>query len=164
MLRTGKLWITYPESETAPISEEDMAAVAVVALTTDKLINEVIPLCGPVSMSQRQQFEAINRIREKGGLKAIELVVLEPVEWKEMMKKVRGEAYDEEFVDSLIRWWKENDKKPEMIQSSERITGKKSQSYEKWLEVNKDAFLRPWYLTSDGKLRRLGYAVLDSGR
>jgi hypothetical protein len=54
----------------------------------------------------------------------------------------RKDDFDSEFADQLLKWWKESDGKPETIQSSEHITGKPSQSYEKWLELNKEAFLK----------------------
>lgn len=38
------MWITYPNAQSAPVSEEDIAAVALVALTTDKLLNQAVGL------------------------------------------------------------------------------------------------------------------------
>ncbi|KAN0098791.1 NAD(P)-binding protein [Hyaloscypha variabilis] len=139
MERTGKLWMTYPRSQTAPVSEDDIAAVALVALTTGKLHNQAVPLCGPISISQQEQVEAINRLRQREGKKPIDLIILPPEEWKAKMMSWRKDDFDPIFADQLIAWWKENEDRPELIQSSERITG---QSYEEWLELNKDAFLK----------------------
>jgi len=118
------------------------AAVALVGLTTDKLRNRAVPLCGPISISQQEQVEAINRLRQREGKKPIELIILSPEEWKSQMIKWRGDHFDPVFADQLLKWWKENDGKPEKIQSSEPITGKPSQSYDTWLELNKEAFLK----------------------
>ncbi|KAI9692735.1 MAG: hypothetical protein M1820_009407 [Bogoriella megaspora] len=142
LAKTGKLWITYPNAHTAPVSEDDMAAVALVGITTDRIVNQAVPLCGPVSLSQQEQFEAINRLREREGKAAFELVVLPPDEWRKQMQAWRGDDFDPVFVDQLLKWWKETDGTPEKIQSSERITGQPSQSYDDWLELNKDAFLK----------------------
>lgn len=116
--------------------------MALVALTTDKLGNQAVPLCGPVSISQQEQVEAINRLRQRGGKKPIDLIILSPEEWKAKMATWRKDDFDPVLADQLISWWKENDDKPEFIQCSERITGLPSQSYDEWLEVNKDAFLK----------------------
>ncbi|KAE8440650.1 hypothetical protein EG329_006846 [Mollisiaceae sp. DMI_Dod_QoI] len=135
MQKTGKLSLVYPNAHAAPVTEDDMAAVGLVALTTDKIVNQAIPLCGPISMSQQEQLEAINRLRKREGKKPIELIVISPEEWKAQS------GLDSGFADQLLSWWKESDGKPELIQSSERVTGKPSQTYEEWLELNRDAFL-----------------------
>jgi len=141
MQKTGKLWLAYPGAQAAPIAEDDMAAVALVALTTDQLLNQAIPLCGPISMSQQEQLEAINRLRQRAGKKPIELIIISAEEWKAQMLAWRKGEFNPVFADQLLAWWKESDGKPEFIQSSERITGKPSQTYDEWLEINKDAFL-----------------------
>jgi hypothetical protein len=136
--KTGKLWITYPNATSAPVSEVDIAAVALVALTSDKLTNEAIGLSGTVSITQKEQVEAISRIRERVGKKAIELVVLKPEEWKEKMGEY---GMPEDFREQLLAWWKASDGNGEEIQSSERVTGVKGLDFGEWLEVNKEAFL-----------------------
>ena len=136
--KTGKLWITYPNAQSAPVSEDDMAAVALVALTTDKLLNKTVGLSGSVSITQQEQVEAISRVREREGKKPVELIVLPAEDWKAYMIQ----HMPSEFLDQLITLWRLADGHPEVIQSSERITGKPSQSYDQWLEVNKDAFLK----------------------
>ncbi|TVY15031.1 NAD(P)H azoreductase [Lachnellula arida] len=82
--KTGKVWITYPNAQSAPVSEEDMAAVALVALTTDKLLNQAV--------------EAISHLRERDENKSVELIVLTAEEWKAYMIQ----HMPAEFVDQLI--------------------------------------------------------------
>jgi hypothetical protein len=118
------------------------AAVALVALTTEKLRNQAVPLCGPISISQQEQVEAINHLRQREGKKPVELIILPPEEWRSEMIKWRGDDFDPVFADQLLKWWRESDDKPETIQSSEYITGEPSQSYDQWLELNKEAFLK----------------------
>ena len=122
------------------LAEALQAAVAVVAITTDRVLNQAIPLCGPVSLSQREQVDAINRLRQREGKPPIELIILSPEDWRARMQIARGSEFDPVFADQLLKWWKENSG-PEKIQSSQRITGKPSQSYVDWLALNKDAFL-----------------------
>ncbi|CAL5865822.1 uncharacterized protein PFLUO_LOCUS28 [Penicillium psychrofluorescens] len=138
MEKTGKLWMAYPNAQTAPVSEDDMAGVALVSLTTDKLLNQAVGLSGPVSISQREQVNAINRLRVSEGKKPVELIILSPEEWKAR----QAGHMSAEFQDQLLTWWELTDGKPEMIQSSERITGKPSQSYDDWLLLNKAGFLK----------------------
>ncbi|TVY88941.1 NAD(P)H azoreductase [Lachnellula willkommii] len=136
--KTGKVWITYPNAQSAPVSEEDMAAVALVAVNTDKLLNQAVGLSGTISITQQEQVKAISRRRESEGKKPVELIVLPAEEWKTFM----NQHMPAEFVDQLISFWRLADGKPELIQSPERITGKPSQSFDQWLELNKDAFLK----------------------
>jgi hypothetical protein len=47
-----------------------------------------------------------------------------------------------ELPDQFLVWWQKSIDKPDMSgHSSERITGKPSQSFEEWLEKHKDPFL-----------------------
>jgi uncharacterized protein YbjT (DUF2867 family) len=136
--KTGKLWITYPNATSAPVSEVDIAAIALVALTSDKLTNQAIGLSGTMNITQKEQIDAISRVREREGKKVVELVVLEPEQWKEKMGEY---GMPEDFREQLLAWWKASDGNGEMIQTSERVTGVKSLNFEEWLAVNKEAFL-----------------------
>jgi hypothetical protein len=69
------------------------AAVALVALTTGKLHNQAVPLCGPISIIQQEQVEAINRLRQREGKKPIDLVILPPEEWKAKMMSWRKDEF-----------------------------------------------------------------------
>jgi len=55
----GKVQIPYPGSHSAPVHEQDIADVAVSALTTDGHFKARYPLTGPESLSQRDQVELI---------------------------------------------------------------------------------------------------------
>jgi hypothetical protein len=77
-------------------------------------------------ISQQEQVEAINRLRQREGKKSIKLIILSPEEWKAKMMVLRKDDFDPAFADQLLVWWKENDDKPELIRSSEHITGQPS--------------------------------------
>jgi len=141
MKETGKLFLTIPEGQFAYISEQDIAAVAVIAITTDRLKNQVVRLSGPENINQKRLFEAIGRLRERGGKSKVELVVLEPEEWKNSMKKYMYTEFDPTFLDNMISWWKETESQPWEVFSAEEYTGKKGQTFDAWLEVHKQEFL-----------------------
>ena len=136
------LFISYYSYTRAHSDDAHKAAVALVGITTDRILNQAVPLCGPISLSQQEQVEAINQLREREGKAPIELIVRPPGEWRTQMQTWMGDDFDPVFVDQLLKWWEETDGRPEKIQSSERITGQPPQSYEDWLELNKDAFLK----------------------
>lgn len=104
-----------------------MAAIAVIALTTDKLLNQSMPITGTVSMSQKEQVEAISRLREREGKTPIEISVVSPEEWKKQMSQYH---MPEDFQEQILEWHRIKDGVP----------GKTP--FEQWLEINKDAFLQ----------------------
>ncbi len=83
-------------------------------------------------------MEAINRLSQREGKKLIDLIILPPDDWKAKMMSWRKDDFDPVFADQLITWGKENDDRPELIQSPEPITGRPSESYEEctWIRVN----------------------------
>jgi hypothetical protein len=93
-------------------------------------------------MSQQEQVEVINRLRARHHKQPIDLIILTPDDWKAKMMHWRKDDFDPGFADQLLKWWKMGDGVPEVIQSSERITGKPSLGFEKWLEINREAFLK----------------------
>ena len=145
---TGKLILTYPGAQSAPVSDDDIAAVGIVGLTSNKLLNQAVSLTGPVSLSQIEQVEAINRLRERAQKSPLKLVVVSPSEWKAQFSGIIPAA----FIDQTLSWMKSVDGKPERIQASARITGLPSQSFEQWLELHKDEYLK-WGSTIDGRTK-----------
>jgi uncharacterized protein YbjT (DUF2867 family) len=136
--RRLRLPLPYPNTQIAPIADEDIAAVALVALTTDTLLNQVVDLCGPQLLSPGQQMEAINRLRQREGKREVEVVKVSEEEWP---ASVAG-AIPEMIAGQFALWWKTCDVVPEQEgNTSEKITGIPSQSFEEWLELNKEPFL-----------------------
>ena len=127
---TGRLSLPYPDSQSAPVAAEDMAAVALTALTSERLRDAAPVLTGPVSLTQTQQVEALNRVRAKAGLKPIELRKVSPEEWKAAMV-----AHMPPFLcDALLMTWKKAVGQPEAIDCSEPLTGLPSLSYDAWVD------------------------------
>jgi uncharacterized protein YbjT (DUF2867 family) len=136
--QTGKLWMAYPDAQSAPVSESDIAATAVVALSTDKLVNQAIGVTGPGQISHREQIEAINCLRRIEGKQPIEFVVITPEDWKSKTSKF----IPEDLQDQLLRFWALGDKRRPALKPSEKVTGKPSQCFDEWLACNKTAFLK----------------------
>ncbi|GIJ89531.1 hypothetical protein Asppvi_008473 [Aspergillus pseudoviridinutans] len=136
--KTGKLWMVYPDAQSAPVSESDIAATAVVALTTDKLVNQAIGVTGPAQISHREQIEAINCLRRIEGKQPIEFVVVTPEDWKSKTSNF----IPEDLQDQLLKFWALGNKRRPALKPSEKVTGKPSQCFEEWLACNKAAFLK----------------------
>ncbi|KAL3472521.1 hypothetical protein BJX99DRAFT_213852 [Aspergillus californicus] len=137
---TLKLPLPHPDMLASPIADDDMAAVALTAIMSDKLVDEVVDLCGPVILSPRGQVDLINALRAKEdkGLKPVEIVTVSPLEWPATVSK----AIPGILADQLLLWWGKCDGVAEQEgNDSERITGVKALGFEEWLELNKEVFL-----------------------
>ncbi|OJJ02999.1 hypothetical protein ASPVEDRAFT_84465 [Aspergillus versicolor CBS 583.65] len=134
----GRLWMAYPDAQSAPVSESDIASVAVIALTTDQLVNQAIPVTGPGWISHREQMRTINRARQMDGKQPIEFLIVSPEDWKSRT----SDFIPEDLQNQLLRFWALGEQKKLAFQPSESVTGKPSQCFEDWLAYNKAAFLR----------------------
>ena len=130
---TGAVTLVKPNAQSAPIAVEDIAAVAVTALTTDTLVNAAPSLTGPHSMSQQEQVEIISRAREAQGKAAIKVQVKPAEEWRVGFVQHMPAA----FADALLANWEAMDGKAEEVQSSERLTGKQATTFEQWVNKRK---------------------------
>ena len=129
---TGGVTLVKPNVQSAPVAPEDMAAVAVTALTTDALVNTAPSLTGPRSMSQQEQVEIISRAREAQGKAAIKVQVKPAEEWKAVF--TQHTHIPAMFADALLHHWEVVDGKAEEVQSSERLTGKPATTFEAWVD------------------------------
>lgn len=121
-----------------PVSEPDIAAIAVIALITDQLVNRAIPVTGSGWITHREQMQSINRLRQVEGKQPIEVVIVTPEDWKSRT----WDFIPEDLQDQLLRFWALGDQGELAFQPSERVTGKPSQCFDDWLASNKAAFLR----------------------
>lgn len=136
--KMGKIWMVYPHAKSAPVAEFDIAATAVVALTKDKLINQAVALTGPSCKTHQELIEAINRVRQREGKQPFNWDAVSPGAWKE---KTAG-FLPPDLQDQLLAFWEAGERELPVVQSSEAVTGKPSQSFDEWLECNKDTFLK----------------------
>jgi len=121
----GVVRIPYPQAESAPIHEADIAAVAVAALTGDTLRNAAPHLTGPESLTQERQ---VTLIGEALG-REVRCVELTP----EQARHEMGRFMPPQFVDALLRMWAVTDAVPATISDAvAQITGHPGRSFATW--------------------------------
>ncbi|RSM64348.1 hypothetical protein DMB66_20845 [Actinoplanes sp. ATCC 53533] len=122
----GPVEQAYPEAAVAPIHEDDIVDVAVLALTGDRLADQTLTLTGPRSISLREQIHVIAhrlgcevRVRE-----------LTRAEAEEKMAR----SMPAEFVTSLLDFWAVAVAGPATVSDAERVTGKPARTFEQWAD------------------------------
>ncbi|KAL4867458.1 hypothetical protein BDV12DRAFT_171244 [Aspergillus spectabilis] len=86
----------------ALIFASDMASVAALPLTTDRLQNQTVNLCGPTVLSMREQVGAINRLRKREG--KTQFIELEEVSEEKWPGRVAGVILDG-VAREFMGWW-----------------------------------------------------------
>jgi len=125
----GVVHIPYPQSESAPIHEADIAAVAVAALTGGTLRNAATHLTGPESLTQERQVtligEAIGR-----ELRCVELT-------PDQARTEMGRFMPPQFVDAPLRMWAATDGVPATISdAAAQTTGRPGRSFATWARAH----------------------------
>jgi uncharacterized protein YbjT (DUF2867 family) len=115
----------YPDANVAPIHEDDVADVALVALTTDRLTGQAVTLTGPRSISLREQ---IGVLADQLGRDVV-VRELTRVEAEENM----AHYMPTEFVTALLDFWA-GAAEPATVNDAERVTGKPARTFEQWVE------------------------------
>ncbi|MDX3663843.1 NAD(P)H-binding protein [Streptomyces sp. ID05-26A] len=117
----------FPEAQVAPVHEDDIADVAVVALTEKKLQDEIVDLTGPESLTFRQELEIV------GDVLGRKLVI-------NGLTREEGEAQMSNFVPppvltSLLNQWEAAvGVVADTGATAERITGKPARTFRQWVE------------------------------
>lgn len=117
----------FPEAQVAPVHEDDIADVAVVALTEKKLQDEVVDLTGPESLTFRQELEIVGEVLGR------KLVI-------NGLTREEGEAQMSNFVPppvltSLLNQWEAAvGVVADTSATAERITGKPARTFRQWVE------------------------------
>ncbi|POM22826.1 NAD(P)H azoreductase [Actinomadura rubteroloni] len=121
----GLVRAPYPNSHAAAIHEADIADVAVLSLTQDGHARRSYVMSGPVSLTQRQQVEAISQATGR----EIEFVDIDPDEYRETLKRW-GQG---QFVDQLLRYLTMWDGKPvPVVDVRKQLTGRPGRGYAQW--------------------------------
>ena len=132
----GVVELPYPNALIAPVAEEDMAAVALTALTTDKLQNEAPRVGGPEKIDMGTAVTVIGKVRAAAGKPALTVKQLSEEEW---VSKYTDILPIPPFVVKMMAgMWSEMVTKQPWIASSEKLTGKQSTMFEQWVENGKD--------------------------
>jgi uncharacterized protein YbjT (DUF2867 family) len=122
----GPVEQAYPDANVAPIHEDDIADVAVVALTEDRLVGQAITLTGPRSMSLCEQ---ISVVADRLGR---DIVVRELTRAEAEAKM--AQFMPAEFVASLLDFWASAIGEPATISDAEQVTGKPARTFEQWVD------------------------------
>ncbi|WP_439664248.1 NAD(P)H-binding protein [Lentzea sp. HUAS TT2] len=117
----------FPEAQVAPVHEDDIADVAVIALTEKKIQDEIVDLTGPESLTFRQELEIVGEVLGR------KLVI-------NGLTREEGEAQMSNFVPppvltSLLNQWEAAvGVVADTSATAERITGKPARTFRQWVE------------------------------
>ncbi|WP_028921934.1 SDR family oxidoreductase [Pseudonocardia acaciae] len=121
----GVVRMPFPEGQTTPIHEHDMAAVAVRALTEDGHDGNAYWLTGPESLSQRAQLDAIAD------------AIGTPIR----LEEVSADQAGPEYPPSLVRHFANAGARPQEVSPvTERLLGRKGLTFARWAVDHADDF------------------------
>ncbi|SER53284.1 Uncharacterized conserved protein YbjT, contains NAD(P)-binding and DUF2867 domains [Propionibacterium cyclohexanicum] len=129
----GAVPLPYPEAVQAPVHEQDIADVAVVALTGDSLIGKRPVLTGPERLSLREQVATIGEVIGR------RLSVIEQTEQESSAMLSR--YVPEVWVRQIIKGWREAVGATPIISGEyTQITARPSRTFRTWVDDNIDLF------------------------
>jgi hypothetical protein len=133
----GKVILAYPHAQLTPIAPEDVAAVAVEALTTHTLDNSIPPITGPHSLNYIHQIEILDKLRLENNGVGVEYEEVVPERWKELVAKKVG--IPEQVADSILKTLQGSDGIQQPVSDEfEKLVGRKPLSFEEWARKHKD--------------------------
>lgn len=125
--------LPYPDAVQAPIHEQDIADVAVVALTTDALVGAAPVLTGPERLTLREQVALI------GDVIGRPVAVIEQTEAESSAMLSR--FVPEVWVRQIIKDWREAvGATPAISDEYTRITGRASRTFRAWVVDHVELF------------------------
>jgi len=117
--------LPFPDSQQAPIADDDIAAVAVRALTSTHLDGRKLVLTGPQSLSMRQQ---VSLISDAIG-EPIDITVLTDAQARSRYGQVLPPAY----LDLLMAQWKFEVSEPAVVTTTvHEVTGHPPMAFRDW--------------------------------
>jgi len=125
--------LPYPDAAQAPIHEQDIADVAVVALTTDALVGSAPVLTGPERLTLREQVALI------GDVIGRPVTVIEQTETESSAMLSR--FVPEVWVRQIIKDWREAvGATPPISDEYTRITGRPARTFRAWVVDHVELF------------------------
>lgn len=129
----GVVRLPYPDAQTAPIHEKDMAALAVTALTEPGHLGRAYPVWGPESLTLRQQVRYIGEAI--GRDIAIETI---PVE---QARAELGKTLPAPAADAVLAGWKAGTTAPAQVSTIvEEVTGRPAHTFAQWARDHANDF------------------------
>ncbi|MGW1992122.1 NAD(P)H-binding protein [Embleya sp. NPDC001921] len=131
--RAMPIQLAYPDARIAPIHPEDIADIAVEALTGDSLTGRRVTLTGSESLSFREQLAVL-----AGTIgRAIPVERITRAEAEQQM----GHHMPAPMVSSLLDLWEAADHGPAAIaDTTESLLGRPARTFEQWARENAAAF------------------------
>ena len=131
--RESAVPLPYPEAVQAPVHEQDIADVAVIALSSDTLIGQAPVLTGPERLTLRQQVDTI------GAVISRPVTVIEQTEAESTA--TLSQYVPEVWARQILKDWREAvGTTPALSNEYEHITGKPSRTFRTWVEENAHLF------------------------
>jgi len=129
----GVVRVPYPDAQTAPIHEKDMAALAVTALTEPGHEQRAYTVAGPESLTLRQQVEHIGAAL--GRTIALEVISAEAAR-AELARTMPPIG-----VETILRMWAAGDGRPAAVSAVvQEITGHPAHTFAAWARDHADDF------------------------
>jgi uncharacterized protein YbjT (DUF2867 family) len=123
----------YPDAQSSPIHEKDMAALAVTALTEPGHENQVYTIYGPESLTLRQQ---VAHIETAIGRK----ITFEALTVEEGRAEL-GKTMPAMGVEAIMRAWAAGNGNPAKVSTIvEKITGRPAHTFAQWAKDHADDF------------------------
>lgn len=125
----------YPKAARSLIHEQDIADVAVLALTEQGHAGEVYPLTGPEALTQAEQVRILGEVAGRPA-------TVEELTPEETRKRMLAWA-DEAFADGAIAYWASLVDNPEPVTTTvEELTGRPARTFTQWARDHVDDFRR----------------------
>ncbi|MFJ5778790.1 NAD(P)H-binding protein [Streptomyces sp. NPDC093094] len=125
--------LAHPDARTAPIHSEDIADIAVEALTGGSLAGRTVALTGPESLSFREQLAVLADVLGRG-------IRVERISRAEAERQM-GAYMPAPMVASLLRFWEAADGVPATLHDTTlSLLGRPARTFRQWAGENTAAF------------------------
>ncbi|MFE3184882.1 NAD(P)H-binding protein [Streptomyces violascens] len=130
---SGTVDLPYPEAQTSPIHEADIAEAAFAVLTRPELRGRAYHLTGPASLSAAEQVAVV---AEATG-RPISVNAVSGAAWKESM----ADFIPPTVADALLGYFAAHQGRPDAVTTAvEELTGHPARTFAAWAGENADAF------------------------
>ncbi|MFF4187877.1 NAD(P)H-binding protein [Streptomyces sp. NPDC001691] len=130
---TGTVDLPYPETQSSPIHEADIAEAALAVLTRPELRGRAYHLTGPASLSAAEQVAILAEVIGR----PLTVNAVSGQAWKESTAEFMPPA----IADALLSYFASSDGRPDSVTPVvEELTGHPARTFEDWARENADAF------------------------
>ncbi|MGW1055676.1 NAD(P)H-binding protein [Streptomyces sp. NPDC001118] len=130
----GVVRMAYGTVRGVPVHEEDIAAVAVAALTQDGHVGKAYSVSGPEALTQRDQVALISAATGRD----IRFEEITPEEWRTQLVERGMPAYAADYILAFHAGWAT--KPPLVSEDVERVLGRSARTFAHWAVEHAAAF------------------------